>query len=63
MPHNRRIFAYLFWRGAGAVERARLESVCAPTGVPRVRIPPSPLFLPYKHFITTQMGSFQLPYL
>ena len=31
-----------FWRGAGAVERARLESVCTPKGVPRVRIPPSP---------------------
>ena len=31
-------------RGAGAVERARLESVCTLKRVPRVRIPPSPLY-------------------
>ena len=29
-------------RGAGVVERERLESVCALYGAPRVRIPPSP---------------------
>ena len=33
------------WRGAGAVERARLEIVCGLYGPPRVRIPPSPLLL------------------
>ena len=31
------------WRGARVVEWARLESECTLYGVPRVRIPPSPL--------------------
>ena len=30
------------WRGAGVVERARLESACSGEPEPRVRIPPSP---------------------
>ena len=39
-------------RGAGAVERARLEIACSPNGEPWVRIPPSPLLYPliYKGF-------------
>ena len=45
------------WRGAGAAERARLEIVCGLYGPPRVRIPPSPLFLKGANLATVRASA------